>query len=81
MSWKNKISGAFGTDDHEFAKHTCDRERAEELLKAAIKENVAFDDYLATIEAWLNSEKCTQSHVEQEMAKVRALSSSYFKYD
>lgn len=77
MSWKNKISVAFGTEDHEFAKHPCERKQAVELLKAAIEENVAFDDYLATIEAWLNSKNFTQSHVEQEMAKVRDLS-SYF---
>jgi hypothetical protein len=80
MSWKNKIAGAFGVDNKKFAGHSNDSERAVELLEAANKENVGYADYLKGIENWLISQGCNQQHINQEIAKVRDVS-SYLKYD
>lgn len=80
MSWKDRIPGAFGCADKQFSGHAYDSERAAELLVAANKENVGYRDYLAGIEDWLRSEGCSQQHINQEMAKVKDIS-SYLKYD
>jgi len=80
MSWKDKIAGAFGVADKKFAGHANDSERAAELLEAANKENVGYADYLQGIEDWLKSQGCNQKHIDQEMAKVKDVS-SYLKYD
>lgn len=80
MNWKDKISGAFGNTDRKFAGHANDSERAAELLEAANKDGVGFRDYLAGIKAWLKSQNCSHKHIEQEMEKVKDVS-SYLKYD
>jgi membrane-bound lytic murein transglycosylase B len=80
MGWKDKISGAFGVADAKFASHAIEAERAAELLEAASKEEVGFADYLSGIEDWLKSKGCRQKHIDQEMVKVKDVS-SYLKHD
>jgi len=45
MNWKDKIPGSFGYVDRKFAGHVLDSERAAELLEAANKANVGFNEY------------------------------------
>jgi len=80
MSWTDNISGAFGCVDIKFAGHTNEVERAVELLEAANKEEIGFAAYLEGIEDWLKSQGCTQQHIDEEMGKVKNLS-SYLKHD
>lgn len=77
MNWKNKIPGCFGDADKKFAGHPADRKRAVDLLKAASEEDIGYDDYIEAIENWLESKGCLKSHIDQEMNKVKKLS-SYF---
>jgi hypothetical protein len=80
MSWKDKIPGTFGVADKKFAGHPCDSERAAEMLKIAIKEGVGYSDYLEGIEDWLKSQGCIQEHIDQEVIKVKNVS-SYLQHD
>jgi len=74
------IQKAEETYDKKFAGHASDSEGAAELLEAANKENAGYADYLQGIEDWLKSQGCSQQHINQEMTKVKDLS-SYLKYD
>ena len=77
-SWKDLIPGAFGCVDKVFAGHPCDKERAGELLSAAIKEGVDFEVYLNTIQEWLVSQGVGDTGVTEQMKKVKTLS-TYFR--
>ena len=80
MSWKDKISGAFGGVDKKFASHPNDSERASELLLAANKENIGLEEYLYEMTAWLTSQGCDSTHISTELIKIRDLA-SYLKHD
>ena len=69
MSWKDKISGAFGSVDKKFASHPNNSEIASDLLLAANKENIGLEEYLLEITAWLTSQGCDSTHISTELKK------------
>lgn len=55
MDWKDKISGCFGLDDREFAKHPSDDIRAFELLSILRNENVGWEEFSGELVKYLNN--------------------------
>ncbi len=80
MAWKEKISRCFGEGDVEFAGHSCEIERAVELLKSATSEGIGYSEYIAGIKQWLVSKNLTSDEIEKELKKVEDLK-SYFNAD
>ena len=80
MSWKNKIPRAFGEADYEFAGHPSESEEAVELLRAASKEDVGLNEYLSRIREWLESEDCSDDHINRQIERVKDIS-NYFNKD
>lgn len=77
MSWIEMIPSSFGEADKKFALHQLDCERAVELLKAANSEGVSYLEYCQSIEDWLKSEGVMQSHLREQMERVKDLE-NYF---
>jgi hypothetical protein len=80
MKWTKKIPSAFGTVDKEFAGHPSDIAAAQELLRQALVAGVGFDEYKLEIEKWLRSNVDDESHIDDQMSKVKSIQ-SYFLFD
>lgn len=73
MSWRKQIPGCFGDVDCIFAMHPLDHERAQQLLIAAIKQQVSASEFRKAIKDYLISKGCGPEHIKEQLAKVMSL--------
>lgn len=80
MPWKNSIPGCFGCKDKKFAMHPNDIQRASDIIKEVNVAGDGWDDYLTAVEDWLTQQGCNQSHIAEQMKRVKDIE-NYFIYD
>lgn len=66
----NKIKGCFGNNDLIFALHSCDEERAFDLLVELRNEEITWEDTEKAFVDFLNSQKADINHINSQMKKV-----------
>jgi len=71
MNWKEKISGCFGDEDLIFGGHQFDLERAMEMFKEALKEDVKLDDIVKECKNYLKSKKANKIHIKEQETVIR----------
>jgi hypothetical protein len=74
------INGSYGDQDLEFAGHPLDIERAAMSLQLAFELKIGFKEYLLMHEHFLKGRAVSIEHIEEQIEKVRDLS-SYFIND
>ena len=81
--WTALIPGAFGdgTFGITFASHELDKQRALQMLNAAIVERVGYETFCKTLREYIESKFSKEAltkvavidHIEKQMAKVRSV--------
>jgi hypothetical protein len=77
MNWKEQIPASFGCEDHIFANHPKDQERASKMMKEAFASGASINELLAAVSEYLKSKNCPDEHIEKQLEKVRNLRGGY----
>jgi len=73
MSWTTKIPGCFGSVDLIFANHPLDHQRACDMLKDAISQQVSTADFRKEIKDFLVQKGAGAAHIKQQMIRVMSI--------
>lgn len=77
VNWKQLLQSSFGIADHKFARHQADIVRARDALIQALQSGVCFADFVTEARNYLIQQGCSQSHIQQEIRRVKKIE-SYF---
>jgi hypothetical protein len=80
MSFKNKIPGCFGSADKRFAGHSCEVDRAKDMLIEALQETQSWGEVEGAIREYLSGQGCSQEHIDEQIERVKE-TRRYFNYD
>ena len=67
------IGGGFANMTASFAVHPLDRQQAADYLAAAVKADISWNDAEADIRAYLASQGCTASFIQDEVARAKPM--------
>ena len=70
MSWKNKISGTFGTQDLYFAMHPLEANKALDLLKECYNSNIPLQDVLNEAEQFLKNKNANAQYIQNQLKEI-----------
>lgn len=76
--WKKLIPGCFGNNDHIFALHPCDKERAKKMLHLAIYYGYDLEHIIPEIKFFLVSIDEAQEHINIQIKKALLLYDQLF---
>jgi len=74
-TWQDWLKDAFGSVDKHFAGHPSDQARARRMLKKAMDAGAKWDDIESEARKYLADKGCLQTHVEEQIAKMRDVAS------
>ena len=80
MDLEQLIMYSYGTEDHLFALHSLDIERACQSIMKANEENVGYQEYLMKHRNYLENLNLSNEHIESQLNRVKDIT-SYFKID
>lgn len=69
MSWKQLISGCFGSASLSFAGHPSDRARAITMMETAHAQGASEQDVADELVVFLNVRNASSSHIQRQLDK------------
>jgi hypothetical protein len=79
MNWKDQVGACFGCVDQIFALHPNDEERAKKMINDALAAGNSIEEVLAAASEHLESKKCPQNHIEEQLGRVRNVASGIYR--